>query len=98
MWQQIKQLTEQRGTILAEMKGILNKAQEEKRELTPEQSTQFDTLNAKAEGIQQNIERCQKVYQFEQQAASGNGGGNGTEQRIGRQDVNTPEQQTDAAA
>lgn len=94
MWQQIKQLTEQRGQILADMKAILSKAETEKRDLTTEENAKFDELNTKAEGIQKNIERAQRVYDIEQTIT----GNKGTEQRIGRDDVNTPEQQADQKA
>jgi len=46
MWQKIKQFNEERGQALADMKALLQKANDEKRDLTAEENTSFDTLAA----------------------------------------------------
>jgi HK97 family phage major capsid protein len=67
MWQQIKQLNEQRGTLLTEMRSILKVAEDDKgRDLTAEESGKFDEINTRAEGIKSKIERIERAYGDEQ--------------------------------
>ncbi len=90
MWQKIKELREQRGQALADMKGILNKAETEKRELTAEESGKFDELNTQAEARKADIDRYERAKALEAEL-----GNKPPEQRAGRDDVNTPEQKAD---
>lgn len=55
-WQQIKALNEQRGQALADMKAILKKAEDEKRDISTEENTRFDELNTKAESLKATID------------------------------------------
>lgn len=92
-WQIIKRLNEERGEALAAMKAILAKAETEKRDgksrdLTPEESTQFDALNTKAEQRKSDIEKYERTQALETELAKHGKG----EQRAGRDDLNTPEQ------
>src|SRR4051794_26584651 len=93
MWQRIKALREERGQFLADMKAILTKAETEKRDLTPEENTRFDELNAKAETRKSDIDRYETAQRLEADLAQ-----KGGEQRVGRDDISTPESQADAAA
>ena len=43
-WIETKQKREERGQIVADMKGLLKKAEDEKRDLTPEEDKRFDFL------------------------------------------------------
>jgi hypothetical protein len=92
-WQIIKRLNEERGEALAQMKALLKKAEDEKRDgkardLTPEENTQFDALNAKAEQRKLDVEKYETTSALEKElAAQGKG-----EQRAGRDNLNTPEQ------
>lgn len=87
-WKQLKALTEQRGQALADMKALLKKAEDEKRDLTADENTQFAELNTRSEGLKTQIERYEQAQKLEGELAQRNGG----EQRAGREDVNTPEQ------
>lgn len=87
MWQKRKQLLEERGQFLADMKAILKKSEDEKRDLTAEENTKFDELNTKAEQRKADAERYERAEALEKELA-----GNKPEQRAGREDVNTPEQ------
>ena len=97
-WQQIKALQEKRGEKLAAMKAILNGAEKRdvsKRDLTPEETTQFDALHKEAEGVRAQIDQLERVYNLEKDSddfakraaeagkgALGNGGaGGGSDQR-----------------
>lgn len=95
-WQQIKKLNEERGQALADMKAILKKAEDEKRDLTAEENTKFDELNTKAEQRKADVDRYEtakrldtEISQRQQQEQR---------QQPGRDDVNTPEQQADERA
>lgn len=92
MWQKIKQLTEERGQFLADMKAILKKSEDEKRDLTAEENTKFDELNTKAEQRKADIDRYERAKSLEAELAPKNG----NERRVGRDDLNTPENQAEA--
>src|SRR5687768_840165 len=92
-WVKIKQMREERGQFLAEMKAILTKAETEKREITAEENAKFDELNGKAEQRKLDIERYERAQALEAELAQKQG-----EQRAGRDDINTPEQQADERA
>jgi HK97 family phage major capsid protein len=92
MWQRIKQLNEERGQFLNEMRGILKKAEDEKRDLTAEEHTSFDALNAKAEQRKADVDRYEQAKALESELA------NKGQQRAGREDLNTPEAQAEAKA
>ncbi|MCE9552628.1 MAG: phage major capsid protein, partial [Planctomycetes bacterium] len=93
-WQQIKRLNEERGQIVADMKAILNKAQDEKRDLSADENAKFDEMSAKAEAKLAESQRHQKLYDMEQ---SGKGKGE-QRQQPGREATNTDEQRTEAEA
>lgn len=57
----VKQLKEERGVKEAALKRLLDTATAEKRELTDEESTQFDTLEREVEDLDGQIERAEKV-------------------------------------
>lgn len=92
MWTKIKALKEERGQMLADMKAILNKAETEKRDITAEESAKFDELNTKAEARKTDIERYERAQALETEL------GQRQEQRVGREALNTPEQQADDRA
>lgn len=92
MWQRIKALKEERGQFLADMKALLKKSEDEKRDLTAEENTAFDALNAKAEQRKTDIERYERTQALETELAAQN---KGNEQRVGRDALNTPEQQAE---
>lgn len=94
MWTKIKELKETRGQNLADMKGILKKAQDEKRDLSPEENQRFDELNTQAETRKAEIERYERAQALEAELATKPG----NEQRAGRDAINTPEQQADERA
>lgn len=57
----VKQLKEERGVKEAALKKLLDTATAEKRELTDEESTQFDTLEREVEDLDTQIGRAEKV-------------------------------------
>ncbi|MEM7806495.1 MAG: phage major capsid protein [Planctomycetota bacterium] len=99
MWQEIKKLQEQRNQVLADMKAILTTAEDEKRELTDDESSRFDTLNTDAERIKTDVERRERVYAVEQSVdADGRDPRREERSRAGRGDIdgNQPEEQREA--
>lgn len=57
----VKQLKEERGVKEAALKRLLDTATAEKRELTEDESTQFDSLEREVEDLDGQIERADKV-------------------------------------
>lgn len=57
----VKQLKEERGVKEAALKKLLDTATAEKRELTEDESTQFDSLEREVEDLDGQIERAEKV-------------------------------------
>lgn len=86
MWQKLKALREERGQFLADMKSILKTAEDEKREISADESVKFDDLNTKAEQRKTDIERYERAQALEAEIVAKSG-----EQRAGRDDINTPE-------
>src|SRR5688572_12687779 len=99
-WQQIKKLNEERGQALADMKAILKKAEDEKRDLTAEENAKFDELNAKAEQRKADVDRYETAKRLDIEMGQRQQDQRQQEQRQqpGRDDVNTPEQQADERA
>lgn len=83
-------MEEERGEKLVAMKAILDAQSTEKRaDLSPDDAAKFDALHAEAEALTRNIERAQKIGNLETAATAST---KAPEQRIGREDVNVPEQ------
>lgn len=61
MWQQVKAFREQQAKALADAKAIMSKAETEKRSMTAEETTQFDTLCGEAESRKADIERIERA-------------------------------------
>lgn len=91
MWQKIKALREERGQFQADMKAIMKTAEDEKRDMTAEESTKFDELHGKFEARNQDISRYERLQSNDAQLADKG------EQRAGRDDINTPEQADEVA-
>src|SRR5438045_2607486 len=94
-WIKIKQLTEERGQALTDMKAILKKADDEKRDLTADENTKFDELNTKAEQRKADIDRYETAKRLDAEVTQRQ---QEQRQQPGRDDVNTPEQQADERA
>jgi HK97 family phage major capsid protein len=92
MWQTIKRLNEERGAFLGQMKSLLKKSEDEKRDLTPDESTQFNDFNTKAEQRKADVERYETARSLEASIAERNGN---PEHRLGREDLDTPEQKAE---
>lgn len=65
MWQQIKAKREEQAAVFAEMRNLLKPSEDEKRDLTAEESGKFDELNAKAEGYTKSIDQLERAYTAE---------------------------------
>lgn len=92
-WQILKRYREERGECLNKMKALTGKANQEQRDLSEAEVKEFDDLHAKAEQRKADIERVEKAVALEAELTAKNG-----EQRAGREDINTPEQQADQKA
>ncbi|GMQ90466.1 MAG: hypothetical protein BMS9Abin10_0848 [Gammaproteobacteria bacterium] len=64
----LAELREKRGKLLGELKAILDKADEEKRELSEDEVKRFDALTAEDEAIKADIERREKLGALEDAA------------------------------
>ena len=86
-WKEIKRLNEERGEVLHQMKGLLDKAEAEHRDLSTSEAEKFDELNRKSESLIEKRERYEAIQNGEQRQAdtpSGDG------PLPGREDVNVP--------
>ncbi|HEV2294086.1 MAG TPA: phage major capsid protein [Tepidisphaeraceae bacterium] len=92
-WQLKKKYTEERAQHLADLKAMLKKAEDEKRDLTTEENTKFDEISTKAEQRKADIERIDRAIAIEASATPDK-----PEQRAGQDDINTPEQKLDEKA
>lgn len=93
-WQILKRYREERGDCLNKMKAITQKANDEKRDMTEAEVTEFDDLHKKAETRKADIERVEKAVALEAELAKKDE----SRQQPGREDTNTPEQQADQQA
>lgn len=71
MWQKIKALKEQRGETIASMKAIIGKGETEKRELTADESSKFNELEARSEVQLAEIKRYESLDNAERASGSG---------------------------
>jgi HK97 family phage major capsid protein len=62
----LKQLREKRAKLVAEMRGIIETAEGEDRDLTAEEQTAFDTAKASKDDLDKRIERLEGVEASEQ--------------------------------
>ncbi|MEM6560033.1 MAG: phage major capsid protein [Planctomycetota bacterium] len=98
-WQTIKRLQEERGQTLADMKTILKTAEDEKRDLSTEEDQKFNDLNTRAEQQKSTIDRYEATHRLELDLRDrADRSKDQDEQRFGREDLNTPEQQADEQA
>lgn len=65
----VKELTEERGTIIENMNSIVDLAKSEARELTNDEATNFDKLSEQSEAISNAIMRASKVEAMKAEAA-----------------------------
>jgi HK97 family phage major capsid protein len=61
MWKQLKAAKEQRGAMVQQMQNLLSKAETEKRDLSPEEVTDFDGLTKQVEAKDAEIRRLETV-------------------------------------
>lgn len=62
------ELRENRATRVAEMRGIVDKADAEKRDLSGEERTRFDQLKTEVAGLEDRISRAQALAEMERRA------------------------------
>ena len=62
----IRELLAQRATLIAQARGLLDKAEEEKRELGAEEQAQWDTLLAEADALKKKADREERMLAGEQ--------------------------------
>lgn len=68
MSDRLKTLHEKRRKLLADMRGLTDKAEAESRDLSEEERTQFDTMFDDAEKLREDIEREQRLQEEERKA------------------------------
>lgn len=90
MFKQSKELREERARIHEEMKALLLTAEEEKRDLTDEESQKFDGMDADINRLTGRITRLERAYDLEQEWRSRAAE---TGERLGRED--TPKRSPD---
>jgi HK97 family phage major capsid protein len=94
-WIHAKALREERAKAIADMQTMLGKANEEKRDLTGDETTGFDALHKRAEDIKAQLDRYDAAKKLASELAAKGGE---SRQQPGREDINTPEQKADQQA
>lgn len=70
MSQRLKELREKRAKIVTDLRGILDKAEAEKRPPTAEESTAYDAAFAKGEELREQITREERQIELEREVAA----------------------------
>lgn len=73
MSERLKGLREKRGKIVTEMRGIIDAAEKDKRELSPEESTKHGELFKTQEGLRVQIEAEERQVELDRQMAAAEG-------------------------
>ena len=94
-WIHAKALREERAKAVNDMQTMLSKANDEKRDLTAEETTNFDALHKRAEDVKGQLDRYEAAQKLTGELAAKGGE---QRQQPGRDDINTPEQQADQQA
>ena len=68
----VKQLTEERGTLIESLNQMVDGAKSEARELTNEEATQFDTMTTQVEALDNQLSRAHKAEAMKAEAAKNN--------------------------
>jgi HK97 family phage major capsid protein len=63
----LKEMIEKRAKLIKDARALLTTAKDEKRSMTDEESTQYDTMFAEADELRQNIEREQRQREVERE-------------------------------
>src|SRR5690606_22029024 len=61
----IAELRKARAERVAQARAILDRAEREKRELSPEEQAQFDALMSEVDSLRQRIERLEQLLELE---------------------------------
>ena len=84
MSNKLKELRTQRGQLVATMRGLLDKAETENRDLTAEEQIQYDQLLADQESTRVTIEREERQAELDRQmAAAARDAGQGSDEPAG---------------
>lgn len=67
--QKLRELRDKRGQLVQQGRDLLDKAEAEKRELSPEEQTQWDTLIADQDKLRAQIEREERQVELEREMA-----------------------------
>ncbi|GJE72157.1 phage major capsid protein [Methylorubrum podarium] len=73
----IHELREQRANRVAEMRGLVDKAETEKRELNEQERSRFDTLKGEVTGLETRIGQAETLANFERHAEAAPVAGHG---------------------
>lgn len=66
---QLKEMRDQRGKTIAEARAILDKAKEEKRDLSQEENARYEKLIEETNSLKQRIDREERQREMEREAA-----------------------------
>jgi HK97 family phage major capsid protein len=83
MWQKIKALREERGQLVNDMKSVMKKSEDEKRDMSADESAKFDELKGKVAAKDKELQRFEEVYELERAGekrilVEGDGNGEGS--------------------
>ena len=82
----LKDLREQRGRLVTEMRGMLDAAGADKRDLTLEEQTKYDLLFTEQENVGQQIAREERQLELDRRMAEIAAGNERDEVRMGSKD------------
>jgi HK97 family phage major capsid protein len=71
-WQQIKAAKEERGTVIGDMRKMIDKANQEKRDFTAEEDTAYKALEQRAAAKLAEIQRGERLAELERLSGNGN--------------------------
>ena len=66
----VRELRDQRGKLVADMRAMLDKAETEKRDLSAEETNAYDTLHAQQDSLGQRISREERQVELDREAAT----------------------------
>ncbi|MDD5486689.1 MAG: hypothetical protein PHW65_03965, partial [Dehalococcoidales bacterium] len=69
----IKEMREKRATLAEQARVLLDKATEEKRDLTAEESTQFDKIHGDIDSLKGQIDKAERQEELERELRESGG-------------------------
>jgi len=82
--QKIAEARKQRAKLIHDARAILEKAEKEKRELSPEEQEQWDTMMAEVESLKARVDKLEQLVEAEAGGGEGEGQGDDDEETNSR--------------